>query len=192
MGIIHSKGPLIWLAVGLLSAVGLAANGADGDGGGVAAAATGPTASDQSAAEVMYLGDIKITGQKVIVAALQQIKAALHRPIDTSRARENDIVCRISSNTGFREHQYLICASNRQFNEMRFQAQNHVLEARSMVGGMGKTEADNQVILLQHLTAENPNHVLRMPIDASKFGALLQTIPDAAPQAASNAGDSGH
>lgn len=183
---IGSRTSAAWLAAGIMAMVS-PAFGADTDSGAPAASSVSPTAADSSdAAQVMYLGDIKITGQKVIVAALQQIKVALDRPFDTSKEHENDVVCRISSDTGFREHQYLICASNKQFTRMRYEEQQKLLDANSRMGQKGnapgnKVGVDDEV-LLENLTAQNPDHVLRMPLDASKFKALLQRIPAPAAQ----------
>jgi hypothetical protein len=140
------------------------------------------TAATPAAAEVMYLGDIKVTGQKVIIAVLQQVKTALNRPVDTSKEHENDIVCRIDSNTGYRTHHYLICATNKQFTHMRLMTQQSMLDARAQMGSSG-TMAD-PALFLEHLTAQNPNHVLRVPVDVSKFETMMRSIPDASPEAA--------
>lgn len=144
------------------------------------ATAAGDVAYDPS--QVLVLGDIKVTGQKVIIAVLQQMKAALNRPFDTSKEHENDIVCRISSDTGSRAREYLTCATNGQFARMRFAAQNKYLGAYSQRGSSG-TMADQQ-LLLEHMVGQVPSHVLRVPLNKSKFDAMLHSIPDAPPDSA--------
>jgi len=184
---LNVSGSLFRLSLGVLLACGAYA----ADGGVATPVAASSTASipadGADSAQVMYLGDIKVTGQKVIVAVLQQIKVALDRPFDTSRQHENDIVCRISSSTGFREHQYLICATNKQFTHLRYMVRQSLFDANSRMGQKTNNTASDDVTLLQNLTVQNPDHVLRMPLDASKFEALLHKIP--ATTSSTQAGD---
>ena len=148
---------------------------------GTASAPSVSTVGGPGPNQVMYLGDIKITGEKVIIAVLQQVKAALNRPVDTSKEHENDIVCRISSDTGSRAKEYLTCATNGQLARMRFGAQNEYLGMFAQQGKTG-TMADS-VILLQHMVGQVPSHVLRVPLNKSKFDAMMHSVPDAPPEA---------
>ena len=144
------------------------------------------TADGSDADQVMMLGDIKVTGEKVIIAVLQQVKAALNRPIDTSKEHADDIVCRIATDTGSRAREYLTCASNAQLARMRFASQNRYLGAYAQRGSSG-TMAD-PALLLEHIVGQVPSHVLRVPLNKSKFDAMMHSVPDAPPEAAPAAG----
>ena len=134
-----------------------------------------PAESTEDAAQVMMLGDVKVTGQKEIVKTLQAIKTALKQPLSTDKAHENDVVCRIGSETGARARQYLLCATNKQLTHMRFMVQTEALEDEARV----QKDEPPLARLTAHQSASL--HEFRMPVNAQAFEHLLQSIPDARP-----------
>ena len=142
-----------------------------------------PAASTADApADTLMLGDIKVTGQKEIVKTPQAIKTALKQPVSTDKAPENDVVCRIGTETGARARQYLICATNKQLTHQRYMVQSEVLEdeARVQVGEAA----------ISRITAHQSQglRAFRMPVNAQAFEQLLRSIPDAQPEDAAPAG----
>ena len=127
-------------------------------------------------ADTMMLGDIKVTGQKEIVKTLQAIKLALKRPISTDKAHEDDVVCRISSETGARARQYLLCATNKQLTHQRYRVQTEVQEDEARV--------QDKEPVVERITAHESQSLraFRMPVNAHAFEQLLQSIPDAQPE----------
>ena len=131
---------------------------------------------DSEVAQTMMLGDVQVTGQKEIVRTLQAIKTALKQPLSTDKAHEDDMVCRISSETGARARQYLVCATNRQLTHARYMVQSEVQEDEARV----QTGESPLATLTVHQSVVL--HQFRMPVNAQAFEHLLQSIPDAEPE----------
>ena len=128
------------------------------------------------AAQTMMLGDVQVTGQKEIVKTLQAIKTALKQPLSTDKAHENDVVCRIGTETGSRARQYLVCAPNKQLTHARYMVQSEVQEDEARV------QAGESPLSRLSVRQSVALHQFRMPVNAQAFEQLLQSIPDATPE----------
>lgn len=150
-------------------------------------ASTGKSA----AAMTMNLGPIQVHGQKQIVKMLQAIKIALKQPISSSRADENKVVCRISKSMG-RAVWYLDCATNRYYNQRRYEAQTAVQVAESSIsagtipnGGCTTGACYETVFAGMNAGLDRIHgHKLHTKVNAAALKALLEKIPDPVPDAA--------
>lgn len=119
----------------------------------------------------LYLGNITIVGQQKIVNALRAIKLALHTPYSDDPAHADDVVCRINKGLG-EQHEYLDCATNKNYSRRRGATQVAVL-----VGTYGIPDHGVQQMFAA-MIATQPNHALHVPVQGGALQALLAQVPD--------------
>lgn len=120
----------------------------------------------------LYLGDISVSGQAQIVAALQTIKSALHEPLSNDPAHADDLVCRINKGLG-EQREYLDCATNRYYTRER-----DALHGSVMVGTTGLPHGGEAVQGLKAMIQRRPDHSIHVPVQGGALQALLARLPD--------------
>jgi hypothetical protein len=132
--------------------------------------------ADTAAAEdstTLQLGTVSVVGNQKIVETLRAIKTALKTPFSDDPAHAHDVVCRIEKGLG-EQHEYLDCATNRDYSRRRDATQTAIA-----IGTLGAGGTD----LLRSFLAAQPMHKLRVPVQGGALQAVLQQIPDAPAQA---------
>lgn len=119
----------------------------------------------------LYLGNITIVGQQKIVNALRAIKLALRTPYSNDPAHADDVVCRINKGLG-EQHEYLDCATNKNYSKRRDATQMSVL-----VGTLGIPDGGVSQ-LFAAMIATQPEHRLHVPVQGGALQALLAQVPD--------------
>lgn len=85
--------------------------------GGASQGAAAAAQSDKNM--VIYLGNVKVTGEKKIVEALQAIKIGLQLPYSSDPRMANVVVCRLVPVAGSHIKKWLICGTNRKLAAQR-------------------------------------------------------------------------
>lgn len=118
----------------------------------------------------LYLGKISVTGQQKILSTLKAIKLALHTPFSNDPAHADDMVCRIDKGLG-EEHEYLDCATNRNYTRRR-----DAVHTAGLTGTTG-IPVGGELQMFNALIATQPEHSLHVQVQGGALQALLARIP---------------
>ncbi|HSN17492.1 MAG TPA: hypothetical protein VLV87_04720 [Gammaproteobacteria bacterium] len=133
----------------------------------------------------LQLGEVKVTGQKQVMQALQAIKVALKRPESSDPALRNVVVCRIERELGSNHNDELVCATNGTLSSRRQTIQSGMLgacETMTSDTSCSPVLAFSSKSPLQSAISSSADHVMRMPVNGAALKGLLAKIPDPAPQ----------
>jgi hypothetical protein len=139
-----------------------------------------PAAQSQPAAQPVQkgllhsesLGTITVTGSQM--QALQAIKATLHRDYSMSGRNADKLVCHISTIGSSHVNKTLTCETNRQWWR-----REEVQAVQLNVSRMESRESSHPVLLaLQALRGRNV--AFELPINYSRFHALMKAVPEPA------------
>jgi hypothetical protein len=149
---------------------------------------------------VIQLGKIAVTGRKSILVTLQAIKISLRQPYSTDPKLADVVVCRIDDMAGSNTKKWLTCGTNRNLaknlNALHGTMQS-VTTTNQPSGGdghggssMGCTSSDcySQIADVINTVVENqPGKYLHVPVNGAAFHALLDRLPELAPDATTTA-----
>jgi hypothetical protein len=139
-----------------------------------------PAASGEPA---LQLGEIKVTGQKQIMQALQAIKVALKLPESSDPSQRNVIICRIEKDVGTHSQDLLTCATNQTRAGHRSSIQNGMLagcETMTSDTSCSPAQAFSDASPLGNAIRTSSDHTMKMVVNGAALKSLLAKIPDPA------------
>lgn len=148
----------------------------------------GNIVSGQGTSQTLELGQIKVTGQAMVLKVLQMIKLGLEEPFSSDPKLANVVVCRMHNETGSHVKQTLICATNKAWLDGRSAMQTGLesVQTQSAPGSdsfMGVSTCasnicDSEVFApLNNALSGLSGGYLQTTVDGSKLHALLNKIP---------------
>ncbi|MGA9852880.1 MAG: hypothetical protein WBR15_08125 [Gammaproteobacteria bacterium] len=138
----------------------------------------------KSKTETLQLGQIKVTGQAMILKTLQIIKQGLQEPYSNDPKLANVVICRMNLEAGSHVRSTLICATNRVLSEGRDAI--HVAGANAQANETGgicekpscvNMEYEQIFAPLNETLNSLPGHYLHASVNAPALQGLLQNIP---------------
>jgi hypothetical protein len=145
---------------------------------------------------VLYLGNIKVRGQRNIIKTLQAIKLALQQPYSSDPTLANVMICRLRDQAGSHLRQWLTCGTNRVLAEHRDALQTNMAfmqpdtDHPSDPGEPGTASCagsacyEEASAALGNIVGAQPDRYLRTSVNGPAFRALLEKIPYPYPAAA--------
>jgi len=142
--------------------------------------ATHQTAQDNNA--TMYLGTIKVVGEKNIVKTLQAIKIGLQMPYSNDPKLANVVVCRLEYQAGSHLRQWLICGTNHTLSQQRAALHNAMFASVAAGSQAGSTCTSSacyeQVFAALNETLNSlPGNYLHTSVNGPALHGLLEKIP---------------
>lgn len=132
----------------------------------------------------IYLGTVKVTGQKQIVATLQAIKVGLKMPYSSDPKLANVVVCRLVDEADSHIKQWLICGTNRVLGTQRdalHLAMDVAVTAGASTGSANCVSAARYTrvfaALDQVLSSQRGNY-LHTLVNGAALHRLLEQIPN--------------
>jgi hypothetical protein len=146
------------------------------------AAGTAANTDASQATPVIYLGKVKVVGQKQIVATLQAIKVGLEMPYSSDPKMANVVVCRLVDQAGSHIKQWLICGTNRILGQQReaiATAMEVAITAGSSTGSTCASAAcyTRVFAVLNETLNSQPGNYLHTLVNGAALRGLLRKIP---------------
>lgn len=139
----------------------------------------------------IYLGKVKVSGQKHIIATLQAIKVGLQMPYSSNPRLANVVVCRLVDEAGSHVKQWLICGTNRVLSQQRDALQIAMDAAVTAGSSTGSANCISgacyeRVFSELNVTLNSlPGNYLHTLVNGAALHALLDKIPYPEPYSSS-------